>query len=283
MASFEAGRTRAGGPRTRQAIPAYVINLDRRPDRWEAISGNLARLGLEAERVPAVDARTVTNDELGRWLDLTRPLFKMGRGSQATFLSHIRAFDRFLDSASPAALFLQDDAELASDLPAFLDTLDWWPERAGLVKLEAHSKARRRYFSPECAPRYRGRQFRRISLWGPSAAGFMVDRDAARTIRFRCIEVQMPIDHFLFNLRVSPVARELRPVQILPALVRQRGGAVSSDITPLKRADRLPLRARLRRHCMSAPRKAMAVGAWLAGYGAKVPVEFADTCGGDRE
>ena len=110
-----------------------------------------------------------------------------------------------------------------------------------------------------------------------------VDRDAARTIRFRCIEVQMPIDHFLFNLRVSPVARELRPVQILPALVRQRGGAVSSDITPLKRADRLPLRARLRRHCMSAPRKAMAVGAWLAGYGAKVPVEFADTCGGDRE
>ena len=131
MASLEAERTRAGGPRARQAIPVYVINLDRRPDRWEAISGNLQRLGLEAERVPAVDARTVTDDELRRWLDLKRPLFKMGRGSQATFLSHIRAFDRFLDSASPAALFLQDDAELASDLPAFLDTSTGGPSAPG--------------------------------------------------------------------------------------------------------------------------------------------------------
>ena len=257
-------------------LPVYVINLDRRPDRWAAISADLKRIGLEAERVPAVDVRTVTDEELGARVDLETPLVRMGRGSQATILSHMRAFERLLDGAGPAALFLQDDAELASDLPVFLESLDWWPDGAGIVQMEAHRRVRRRYFSPECAPRHRGRQFRRISMWGPSAAGFMVRRHAARTILARCVGARMSIDHLLFNLRISRLARELQPVQVLPGLVRQRRADTSSDIRPWKNEVRLPVRARLRRHCMSAPRKAIVVGAWLAGYGARVPVEFAD-------
>ena len=35
----------------------YVINLDRRVDRWMYISGELARVGIEATRFPAVDAK----------------------------------------------------------------------------------------------------------------------------------------------------------------------------------------------------------------------------------
>ena len=250
-------------------LPVFVINLDRRPDRWEAISADLERMGLKAERVPAVDARTVTDEELGERIDLETQLVRMGRGSQATILSHMRAFERLLDGTSPAALFLQDDAELASDLPVFLESLDWWPDGAGVVQLEAHHRVRSRYFSSECAPRHRGRQFRRISVWGPSAAGFMVRRHAARTILARCTGVQMSIDHLLFNLRISRLARELQPVQVLPGLVRQREVDTSSDIRPWKNETRIPVRARLRRHCMSVPRKALVFGAWLAGYVAR--------------
>ena len=46
-----------------QTIPAYVINLDRRPDRWKAISANLDRIGVKAERIPAVDARLLEQQE----------------------------------------------------------------------------------------------------------------------------------------------------------------------------------------------------------------------------
>ena len=44
---------------TRQKIPVYVINLDRRPDRWQAISERLDRLGIEASRIAAVDAHRI--------------------------------------------------------------------------------------------------------------------------------------------------------------------------------------------------------------------------------
>ena len=40
-------------------LPVFVINLDRRPDRWAAISGNLSTLGIVPERIGATDADRV--------------------------------------------------------------------------------------------------------------------------------------------------------------------------------------------------------------------------------
>ena len=119
-------------------IPIFVINLDRRPERFESITNDLDRLGLEAVRVSARDARTVSDEELRARVDLDAPMRKMGRGSAATLLSHIVAMEMFLSTSSPVALILEDDAELANDLPLFLRSLDWWPTDASLVKLEAH-------------------------------------------------------------------------------------------------------------------------------------------------
>ena len=34
-------------------LPVFVINLDRRPDRWAAISGNLSALGIVPGRIGA--------------------------------------------------------------------------------------------------------------------------------------------------------------------------------------------------------------------------------------
>lgn len=39
-------------------IPIYVINLDRRPDRLAGISEQLATLGLEFERIAALDGKS---------------------------------------------------------------------------------------------------------------------------------------------------------------------------------------------------------------------------------
>ena len=36
-------------------LPAYFINIDRPPDRWQAITANLEQFGVQAEPVPAVD------------------------------------------------------------------------------------------------------------------------------------------------------------------------------------------------------------------------------------
>ena len=46
-----------------QAVPGYVIDLGWRADRREAISASLDRIGVTADRIPAVDAHTASDEE----------------------------------------------------------------------------------------------------------------------------------------------------------------------------------------------------------------------------
>ncbi len=261
------------------SLPIYVINLDRRPDRLRTVTRDFARLGLEVERVPAVDAATVTDGQLRERVNLDFQTGKMGRGSEANVLSHCRALETFLCTSHPAALILEDDAEPAADMPHFLGSLDWWPEPFGLVKFEAFGR-RELFFDRECAPRYLGRQLRPIALWTAGSAAYMANRQAAGDILDLCRNVTMPIDHVLFDLRVSRLARRLRPVQVLPGLVRQRAEEADSDIEAMKKAQQPAGLARrwhrLRWHGMAIPRKAVVKGRAAFGRVEKALLEFAD-------
>ena len=263
----------------RMSVPIYVINLDRRPDRLRAVIGDFDRLGLGIERVPAVDAAMVTDSALRERVNLDFQLGKMGRGSEANVLSHCRALETFLGTPAPAALILEDDAEPAHDLPHFLRSLDWWPEPFGLVKFEAFGR-KELFFGRECAPRHRERQLRPIALWTAGSAAYMVNREAARDILDMCRDATMPIDHMLFDLRVSRLARRLRPVQVLPGLVRQRVEQSGSDIEAMKKAMQPGGLARrwyrLKWHSMAIPRKAVVKSRAVFGRTEKALLEFAD-------
>ena len=127
-------------------IPIYVINLDRRPDRMRSIAGQLDRLGLEATRVPAVDARNLTDDELRARADpdAGHRLRALDRAEVACTLSHLRAMEMFLAAApAPAALILEDDAELAPDTPSLMQSTDWWPAGSKVIRLEDGRRHRR--------------------------------------------------------------------------------------------------------------------------------------------
>ena len=165
-------------------LPIYVINLDRRPDRMQSITDGLHRLGLKVSRVPAVDARTVTDEELNERVRLGGSFggIEFDRGAAACVLSHVRALDTFLSTSdAQAALILEDDAELADDLPMFLESTDWWPADVNLVRIEGWRK-KGRLLSRVCAEPYRGRELRRIAVFIAGACGYIIGRDTARYI-----------------------------------------------------------------------------------------------------
>ncbi len=56
-----------------------------------------------------------------------------------------------------------------------------------------------------------------------------------------------PIDHLLFNLNISPLAREVGVGMVVPALARQAWGRFSSDISADRKAEPRPLAAQIRR------------------------------------
>ena len=191
-------------------LPVYVINLDRRPDRWATISENLARLDLAAERITAVDARALPPQSA-----------KIDLGAVACARSHAIAMTRLLDSSAPASLILEDDVEVATDTPALLESTDWWPPGAKVVRLEVQGKHpqqlwRRGGQTPT------GRALHKLERWGNCAGAYLINREGAQMALPHCLNPVMPQDHILFDHRISLLARALRTFQIVPGMATQK-------------------------------------------------------------
>lgn len=204
-------------------LPVYVINLDRRPDRMAAIAANLKGVGLPFERVPAIDAQTLPAVGKGSVLN---------RGSRACLLSHAKALRRFLDTPHPAALFLEDDAEVAADLPAHCASVDWWPAGTALVKLDTPNNLKNLQ-GWLCGQTPSGRDLRFVVRWNAGAAAYLINRTGAAASIEALEKEKLNNDRLMFDPRLSSLARQLRPVQVVPAVARQNP-VFGSDIGPWK-------------------------------------------------
>ena len=254
----------------RQSIPAYVIDLDRRTDRWETISANLDRIGVTAERIPAVDARALS-DEVRRG----RPLGRIDLGSASNMMGHARAMQRLLDSDAPAALILEDDAELSRDTAKLLRSTGWWPEEAKVVRLEDVRRGSRLLWRP-AGTTPDGRELRRAEKWIGGTAAYLVNREGARIALKAFADPGHTTDHTLFDLRVSRTARRLRPYRVVPPIARQ-GDGKTSDIRPWR--NRWRPRRRLKQQLFSLPYRIRSGIPMAVGRVRRVELTFRDRMG----
>ena len=226
-------------------LPIYVINLDRRPDRMASMATQLKRIGLPFERIPAVDARCLSVS--GKAPIVKAPI--MDFGAVACSLSHAKALRTFLGSPHSAALILEDDAELAADVPALCASTDWWPAGTSLIKLDAPANLKKlqgwsRGRTPSRLGPKHSRDLCTIVRWNGGAAAYLVDREAAHVLVEAIERLDFPNDRVQFEPRVSAAARRLRPLQLVPAAVTQGHKQLGSDLSQL----RLPSSQRWRRH-----------------------------------
>ena len=190
-------------------LPVYVINLDRRQDRLATITRDLDRLGLSFERVAATDARCI---------EYNGPLT---RGEAACAMSHCAALRMFLDTDHDAAIIMEDDITMSSDIKALLTGTDWWPQQACLFKLDipGEKRRRRRICGRPVGKTPTGRTLHPVMLRQTGAGAYLVSRSAAKRIIGEGRSLTLPIDRILFDLRLSKTARTMRPLQVLPAMV----------------------------------------------------------------
>ena len=202
------------------SVPIFSINLDSRPDRWRMQSRNLEQIGLSATRIEAMDKAELTDDPQTRW---------MGHGHVACLRSHGRALEAFLNTGALAAVILEDDAELHPDLSKVISCLDWWPKQHGLVHLECF--AERPWLGCPLGFTQSGQEVRPILEKYLGSAGYLIDRVTAVELVSLLPTSRMPMDILLFNPNWSGFARRTLPLQLVPALVRQRPNqVVGSDI-----------------------------------------------------
>jgi glycosyl transferase family 25 len=261
-----------------ERLPAYLINLDRRPDRRAYMEAQLAAMGLSCERIAAKDAEIVSDPEIARDVALSDHLIRMSRGSQCNALNHFEVMRRLTAGTAPAALVLEDDIELSPDLAAFARDDRWLPAEVGIIRLEKWSRrVTKKLLGPELgrspAP---GRTIRRLYSRVGGSGAYVITRGAAARILAAKGPLRHPIDHLLFNLNISPLAREIGVGMVVPALARQAWGQFSSDISASRKAEPRPLAAQVRRGWYEINLLPAQLGAMLFRGARPLQIDFAE-------
>ncbi|MBD0413533.1 glycosyltransferase family 25 protein [Oryzicola mucosus] len=189
-------------------MKAYFINLDRSPERCAFMMGQFSHARVDAERIRAVDGRTV---DMSAYTHTTLRPPEIG-----CLLSHRDAWEKFLETNEAFAAIFEDDARLSSDIARFLHSDDWVPPKAEIVKLDtmlyetAVSRRAREAF---------GRTIHRLSGEHVGAAGYIVSRNGAKKLLEVSAAAIVPIDIYLF---CGPQLLAGSIYQVAPALVLQR-------------------------------------------------------------
>ena len=113
-------------------MKAYVINLDRAPERWEHMQRAFAGTPFSLERVPAVSGKELKlpmpefdEEKFRRFHGRKTNIFEV-----ACYLSHIKAMRAFLENGDSHALICEDDLYPKEDaVPAInrlMETANFW-------------------------------------------------------------------------------------------------------------------------------------------------------------
>lgn len=171
-----------------------VINLDRAPQRLQKITEQLNRLGLTWERVSAADGKTLSMDD-ETLLDAKAFGSRHGKtplpGELGCYISHVWAFDRFLQSDVRFAVVLEDDVLVRDELPEVLLKLANRADDWDMVKLSGvHSG------TPLSVGKLTSKHELAVMLsrcTGSSA--YVVNRHAAQIYSQGLLPMKIPYDH----------------------------------------------------------------------------------------
>ena len=217
------------------APPIYLINLAHRRDRLAKMHARLAAAGLAYTVVQAIDGRVTDPAALAARFARPGWFGPLSRVEQACGLSHLKALARFLgESGAAHAVILEDDVRLAAEAGPLLRQLRWLQPQTQLLKLEREREA---VLLGRPAPIAAGSLVAPLLGDHSGAAAYIVSRQAAAALLALSPIPMLPFDYLLFHRGISPIARRLRPLQLVPALAKQDNrGRGDSDIEPSRTA-----------------------------------------------
>jgi glycosyl transferase family 25 len=201
-------------------VHAYVINLARSVDRRAHITAELKKTGVDYEITTAVD---------GRELDLSDPAIVVPSlatktvsmvGAAGCALSHLNAYKKIIADGLDAALVLEDDVILPSDLGILADAVADHLTGAEVVLLSYSTPY------PPCKLSREGSirlpSSRRLALpidinqWLMSSGAYIITREACERMIDCVLPVRVPTDDWRFFYREGALDR-VRCVTPVPA------------------------------------------------------------------
>lgn len=191
-------------------MKSYLINLQRSPQRLSWMSDQFSQLGIEFERVEAIDGRQQTSSELQRHASPRLDGMEWTASEIACFLSHRKCWQIIASGEAPYAAVFEDDLHLDDEVAALLSGHYWIPMEAEIIKMEAPDENRYQGSASNFGRRHR--LFRSGDPWNASGAYIVSKRLAERLARVEAINC--PVDQFLFDNKLKNRffdAHEIRP------------------------------------------------------------------------
>jgi glycosyl transferase family 25 len=206
-------------------LPIFYINMASRPDRREHVERQLAALGLSATRIEAVTP--AASD-----LPASSPL---SAGELGCSRSHQNIWRMMVEQDVPAALILEDDVLLATQVAALLGDPDLLAGGVEAIQLESRGLANA-LVGRSIPTRVPGVTRNRLMSSSLGTAAYVMTAGLARRLLARPDIENLALDHLLFGWG-GELCYEARIFQTLPALAIQldqtadgRKGAGRSDL-----------------------------------------------------
>lgn len=179
-----------------------------------------SRLGLQFERIDAVDACSIDPADMNSYFSGDGPIGRFGAGDKCCLLSHRLFWKRLVASGDSYAAVLEDDAVLTSSAPCILQSADWIPHGVDVIKLEQFGRDQRILVSDfrAVAP---GFELATLKSRHTGTGGYILSRAAAQKL-LAITKFDQPVDHMLFSPNTSRLFGTLKPQQLIPAVLRQQ-------------------------------------------------------------
>ena len=195
-------------------LKCLVINLDRSSDRLAHMEVTFARLGLPFERVPAVDGRMLSEEEIAARV-AARPFKRdLTRGEVGCFLSHRRCWEIIAKGRDRHVAVFEDDVLISDSIKEVLGKRHWIRTGLDIVKLETFLRAC--IILPPKAKIGHTFSICRLLSRHAGAAAYIISRKHARFLLEITDLVTGPVDNTLFDPEYD-TCRERMIYQIVPA------------------------------------------------------------------
>jgi glycosyl transferase family 25 len=198
-----------------QALPVYLINLDRNPDRLEFMRRQLDDRAIRFTRLPASDGRDPAVVQRSRRSSLCH----LGPGAIGCYESHIRVWEQFLSTKAQACIVLEDDVLLSSD---FMQSASVAAAsvKFDLIKLDFF--ARRVLVEPKGIAVSSARSVYRFRGKDWCAGGYVLSREGAKRLLAASKGYTRPVDNVMYDGESMFVLRS-RIYSLIPASCVQTG------------------------------------------------------------
>lgn len=206
-------------------MKTYVINLDQDTARLAFLTASFNKLGIEFERVSAVDGRKFSDEAFQDFVRL-RPRHRQKsehknwlRGQMGCFLSHYHAWQKIAAGDERFGTVFEDDLHVSDELQKILADDSWIPDDVDLIRLDTSTNRVRLSSTPDLT--HLGRTVYGVKSTSWCTGGYIIHRRTAQALIDLEPSAHEPSDVLLYNFEHSSVAKNFRILQFQPALCTQ--------------------------------------------------------------